>query len=198
MTLSLEMAEPVWADVSGDELDEPQPDAWPDSDRLWVFRMASSATIAALTDSVELIDGTSVRPKASPFTMSLLHPDSLRRAAERAGKGDQLVSAKIAAELTPRLPDSTRMPIRSVTTRGLGQFGRFIGVEIAYPEFAEEQKAVRHTVNNLFGRHDWWDFMPHISLARGRLRNVPNLEEVERSLPATIDLSQVFVTTRRR
>jgi len=157
--------------------------------RIWINRTVYGLSISELKDAARVVKREEAKAKFARFTLSVVIPGEIYSAINTSGRSN-ISPALIAERLFQDFPESTKRNVIAETSE-LKQFGDFISVEANYDSFEEERAFVSEYLSTALGIHHEWQATPHISLARGSLKSISNLDEVNEAIPHYIQLGPV-------
>ncbi len=165
-------------------------DKIPIHDRLWIHRKIGSQSLLDLTDVSQLFkrEDRAYRNQ-SPLHMTTMYYEEVSRAI-RESTGS-IAPLDVYQKLLPLFPPSAKEPV--IAKLGdIQQYSGRIGVEVYYPEFANERIIIEEVVSDMLQTPFQPLSRPHISLARGRVGRLTNLDEIQEAMPAVITLSRMY------
>jgi len=170
------------------EIEEP-PKLEVANERIWINRTAYGISTSELETVSRVMKKQEAKAKFARFTLSVVIPGEIYTAINSSGRSN-VSPALIAERLFQDFPESTRHSVVAETGE-LKQFGEFIAVEAHYDSFQDERAFISRYLSDALGINHAWQVNPHISLARGSLRALSNLQEVKEVVPRYVQLGSV-------
>lgn len=166
-------------------------------DRLWIYRTLEDESAEDLKNTMHLIENMVVCCKIGHLTLSVMYPGEIRRATKRSLLRGLVSIEHIAEELDMALPASLNEPVLA-EVKGLGQYNSSVGANVHYPNFKDERKSLTNSLNNIFGVKCSWDTRKaHISIAKGQLANLQEIDLIQETLPSEVLLSPAVIAINK-
>lgn len=164
-----------------------------DNTHLWLHRRVQGESLTQLTYAAEQFKKKEALRKRGDFTISLLYPADIYMAIDRSRFCHSLTPLQVRDILLSELPESADQSVKA-ESRSIWQYGSLIGVEVDMPEFEEERAAIECALRSILGIRYIRKVNPHVSLAKGWLGKVTNVNEIESALPEVLELSPVYTS----
>lgn len=164
--------------------------------RVWVHRLAIGLSVDELKDTARLFRREEVAVKLSYHSLSVMVSNEIHTAMRRSGVRTVADTETVAHEVLAELPESARSRVFAKVL-SLKQFGSWIGLEVEYDGFDEERAVIEAQLSKVLQIEHQWHAKPHISLARGMLSRVKNVDEITDSLPSVVELGLVAVAKKK-
>lgn len=171
---------PVLDGCSGTKLD----------DRLWIYRSVGGSSLSQLSESTKYIKPEEASRKWGRYSLTLMYPEEVHKATSYSVLQGFIKVQSISERLAERLPDSIQEPVMA-ESKGLRQYHGVIGVELSYPEYDNERQAITTALNEILDVNYEWQMRAHVSIARGQLARITNLEQLESEIPSQLELLPV-------
>jgi hypothetical protein len=165
----------------------------PVGDKIWMYRQVEGDSSRLLGEAASLFQKQEIfSRKLSNFTLSLLYPADIHNAIQRTAHLGNITPDEVSNQLKQHLPGSTGN-LAVATTRSIWQYGNSLALELDCPQFDEERLIIERAVRRITGARYLRTTIPHVTLARGWIDKVTNLNEVESAIPERIILSPVHI-----
>jgi hypothetical protein len=160
-----------------------------EDERIWINRGVQGISHTELKTTARLFKPHEMKAKFARYSLSVVIPGEIYIAINNS----ELPSVNpgiLAERLFQGFPASAQRPVVAEVD-GLHQFGAWVGLNADYDSFGAERKFVSEYLSDALGIDHDWKANAHISLAKGALSRISNLEEIEASLPRFVQLSEV-------
>lgn len=158
--------------------------------RIWIHRNVSQQAQIEIGMLADKIMPSEASRKITAFTVTLIRTEDINHVIEQTCLRTLLVQDYIARVLRTKYPDTFSRPV-TASVAGISQYGKKIALDINYPELKEEFNTISKVMHQHFNTEDEWRIDTHISIATGKVVDLSNISEIQRSLPSTIDLTPV-------
>lgn len=165
-----------------------------DDDKMSIHRNVSQQSQDSIERLTRIIKPKEAIRKSSEngFIVSVVYPDNIIRLISRTCLKSIPVANQIASVLSSKFADTSNKPITSEVI-GIIQYQDKIALELNYPEFHTDLEIISSAMKQYFGHSDVWNEKAHINIATGKVDDLSNRNLLERSLPATVELTPVRI-----
>lgn len=169
------------------------PDTSIEAEPSYLFRQVIDPSVGILNRATRGIDTTNLVRIVDYFTLTLLYPEQLRYLHGRSRLRQKPALEELESELASFAVNALTKPV-TAKIRGVGHYGGSLAVAVAYPEFDNDKSLIDEEAKRLLGFPTSYPGSavvkdPHISVARGHLKPMRQVEHIKSRLPAEIHLS---------
>ncbi|MFZ2126599.1 MAG: hypothetical protein WAV04_03765 [Candidatus Microsaccharimonas sp.] len=163
----------------------------------WMHRDVYGLSRDDLWEMASLFNTTPARISKKVFYASVITPREFYFAMKRSPIRQLDETQAVAAELYSQVSDLLR-PKLHVEVERIEQFGNWVAIQVHDESVEAERVMLSEHLSEIIGiEHDLGPKKPHISLFKGWLQHVSNLQEIQDTLPPIIELDRVTLSIGR-
>lgn len=158
--------------------------------QVWFYRPVVESSAEDLSRVAMFLEGQNIAPKVGAYTLTLVHPADVNMGIRRSALRGFADAKRIHERLQENMPPTHDEEIE-VELLGLRNFGSktpWIALQATSPEIRAEGSYMMRDISSHLGIRATQSFKPHISIAKGSIHDITNMEEISALLPKQVTL----------
>lgn len=161
--------------------------------QIWFYRPVLEPSLEDLARAATYLEGEGVRPKIGAYTLTIVHPADVNVGIKKSALRGFMDAQRIHERLQENMPPTydLELEVESLGLRNFGSKTPRIGLQVASPEIKAEGGHMIRDISSYLGVKAMQGFKPHISIAKGNVEDITNLDEIQALLPERVTLGPI-------